>query len=655
MSWRSGGSHDSGLPIILVSGTPSGTSFFAQPGATSGDSRGRTDTNNQLIENFAWTFGKHDLKVGFEYRRTTVHQYFNKYFRGRLKFPDLASFLAGEPSGGLEYSGDSIRNTSENGYGIYFQDAFRLTPRLTLNYGLRWDYYGVVKEKNNLFTNFDLATGALQQVGTSGLSRLYEPDYKDFSPRASLAWDVTGKGTTVIRVGAGLFYDAVSQDMFMGHLPYPAFYAPGAAYANFGPSPITGTGLNVATITQGVPVYGRSNCESTDFSFVECDTFAVDRHIKTPYMENYNINIQQQLTSKTTLQIGYVGSQGHRLWRFYDINQPTQAAITAADLGCNCIKDFGVDRPYGNPTDTGAVYIFQQKSTGKSNYHSLQVSYKINGWHGITSGLNYVYSKSLDNSSDGEDFVVNAAQPQDSNRPNLEYGPSNFNIPHRLTWVFGYTVPKRGGSMQALKNGWGFDSTVSLQSGQPFTLNYSCEDDFSGGGDCFDRPDVVGPIVYHKRNPANYIDLSSFAMPCDYNGGGVFGFASDCIPGTRHYGNLGRNSLVGPTYKQWDLAIYKDMAVRERMKVQFRAEFFNLLNHPNFSSPLLPAFIADPASNLGVCADNTGCGFHANQAGTREVGNGGYQITATGDVGIGNPFLGGGGPRGIQLAVKFSF
>jgi hypothetical protein len=650
------GVHDSGLPIILVSGTPSGTSFFAQPGSTSGDPRGRTDTNNQLIENFSWKLGKHDLKIGFEYRRTGIDQYFNKYFRGRLKFPDLASFLEGVPSSGLQYSGNSRRNTSENGYGLYVQDSFRITPRVTLNYGLRWDYYGIVKEKNNLFANFlvssfdpvaDVGAGTYTQVGTSGLKRLYEPDYKDFSPRASIIWDVTGKGKTVIRVGAGLFYDAFSQDMFLGHLPYPAYYAPGPAYGNFGPAPINAASATGDPIQQGVPVYGEIGCSP------ECDIFAVDPHMKTPYMVNYNINFQQQLSSKMTLQLGYVGSQGHRLFRFYDINQPTQAAITAADLACTpapCVADFGVPRPFGDG-GAGAFYIFQEKSTGKSNYHSLQVSYKVNGWHGITSAVNYVYSKSLDNSSDLEDFVVNAAQPQDSNRPNLEYGPSNFNIPHRLTWVFAYELPKMGGSMQALKNGWGFDSTVSLQSGQPFTLNYSCEDDFSGGGDCFDRPDVVGPIVYHKRDPANYIDLTSFAMPCDYNGGGVFGYATDCVPGTRHYGNLGRNSLVGPTYKQWDFALYKSTAVGERMKVQFRAEFFNLLNHPNYSSPLLPAFIADPASNLGAC----GCGFQQNAAGTREVGNGGYQITATGDVGIGNPFLGGGGPRGIQLAVKFTF
>jgi hypothetical protein len=118
---------------------------------------------------------------------------------------------------------------------------------------------------------------------------------------------------------------------------------------------------------------------------------------------------------------------------------------------------------------------------------------------------------------------------------------------------------------------------------------------------------------------------------------------TDCIPGTRHFGNLGRNALRGPTFKQWDFAIYKDTALGERAKMQFRAEFFNILNHPNFANPFLPLFLADPAQQ----------GFAL--VGNREVGSGGYHHTATGDVGIGNPFLGGGGPRGIQLAVKFTF
>jgi len=673
-----GGPHDSGLPITLVSVTPTGaTSFFAQPGTTSADPRARVDTNNQFVDSFSWKIGKHDVKMGFEFRRTSINQQeFQKYFRGRLKFSNLTTFLEGIPQGGgfgsLQYSttGSTGRHTFENSYGLYVQDSFRLNPRLTLNYGLRWDYYGVVQEKNNLFANYivssfnpstDIGTGALQQVGTNGLNGLYQPDYRNFSPRASIAWDVAGKSKTVIRAGVGLFYDAFSQDMFLGHLPYPAYYAPGPAYGNFGPAPITAAGVSAQTLSTGIQpgqaIYGTSGCNIE----VECDIFGVDQHIKTPYMENYNINIQQQITNKTTLQIGYVGSQGHRLFRFYDINQPTHAVVTAADLACTpapCVDDFSVPRPFSSPygvgtlTKEGALYIFQEKSTGKSNYNSLQVSFKVNGWHGITSVVNYVFSKSLDNSSDLEDFVVNAAQPQDSNNPQAEKGPSNFNIPHRLTWVFGYELPNYAGRMPKLRNGWGFDSTVSLQSGQPFTLNYNAEDDYSGGGEGYDRPDVVGPIVYNKHDPANFLDLSAFAMPCT-NNGTISGFASDCVPGTRHYGDLGRNSLVGPTYKQWDFALYKNTGITERVSMQLRAEFFNILNHPNFSSPLLPNFIADPASNYIKGAPGFAQG--PTSPVPREVGAGFYHITATGDVGIGNPFLGGGGPRGIQLAAKLSF
>jgi hypothetical protein len=411
-------------------------------------------------------------------------------------------------------------------------------------------------------------------------------------------------------------------------------------------------------------LYGAPNCN------FECDIFSFDRNIKTPYIENYNLNLQQQFGAHAALQVGYVGSQGHRLLRFFDLNQPGQAAINAADCPSGlatcattgAIQDFAVPRNYGFPN--GAFYIFQQNSFGASNYNSLQASLHVTNYHGFMSIVNYVWSKSLDNSSDGEDFIVNAAQPQDSTNPQREYGPSNFNIPNRFTWIAGFEFPKMGGDWGRLKNGWGMDSTVTLQSGQPFTLNYNFEDDYSGGGDGFDRPDVIGPIVYNKQSPSDFLQLSSFAMPCTIAAGidqtNLSGFASDCQPGTRHYGNLGRNVLSGPTYKQWDLAIYKNTAITERLNMQLRAEFFNILNHPNFANPELPAFIADPASNLALPSNpppglpaGCGCGFHVN--GNREVGNGAYQIVATGDVGIGNPFLGGGGPRGIQLAAKFTF
>ena len=645
------GLADAGLPIILVSGVPvsnaagASTVSMAQLGATSSLPRHRFDSNNQVIDNFSWKINKHDVKFGADFHRTSIQQYFDKYFRGRLKFASLSDFLAGNVGSGFQYFGDSTRHTFENNFGLFLQDSYRITPRLTLNYGMRWDYFGVVGEKKNLLSNITsispsagTGTFTLTQVGQPGLSQLYNPDKKDFAPRVSLAWDATGKGKTVIRAGYGLFFDSFSQDMALGHLPYAPFFDPGPAYNNIGPAPIIPSINTSGTITSGVPVYDTAGCAN-----LECDVFGFDRNIKTPYMENYNLNIQQQITSKAVLQVGYVGSQGHRLWRFFDLGQPSTAAINAADAACNCIKSFSsAARPLaGNPY--GAFYVLQENSSGKSNYHSLQASFRVNGWHGVTSIVNYVWSKSLDNSSDGEDFEPNAAQPNDSTRPNLEYGPSNFNVPHRFTWIFGYDLPHMDGGLQKLKNGWGMNSSATLQSGQPFQFNYNFEDDFSGSGNGFDRPDVVGPIVYHPHDPSNYVDLSAFAIPCTVNVATASGLASDCAIGTRHFGNLGRDALHGPTFKQWDLAIYKNTAITERIKMQLRAEFFNVLNHPNFANPFLPAFIADPGFNgLKV-------------SGNREVGTGGYPITATGDVGIGNPFLGGGGPRGIQLAAKFTF
>jgi hypothetical protein len=634
---------DSGLPIISVGGV-------AQLGATGSVPRHRVDSNVQVLDNFSWKVNKHDVKVGVDFHRTSVQQYFDKDFRGKLSF-SLADFLAGSIDSGFQYSGDSTRHTFENNFGFYVQDSFRATSRLTLNYGLRWDYFGVVQEKNNLLsniTNLDLAgnTFTLTQVGQPGLSSLYNPDKKDFAPRVSAAWDVTGKGKTVVRAGFGLFFDAFSQDMVLGHLPYSPFFDPGPAYNNIGPDPILYNGAVTGPITANSPLFVPTNC-------FECDAFGFDRNIKTPYMENYNLNIQQQISSKSVLQVGYVGSQGHRLWRFFDISQPSQAQITASDCPsgiATCATTgaitgaYSVPRNYGgNPY--GAFYILNENSTGKSNYNALQASYRVTGWHGVTSIVNFVWSKSLDNSSDGEDFEPNAAQPNDSTNPQLEYGPSNFNIPRRLTWNFAYEFPKVGGDWQRLKNGWGLNSILTMQDGQPFQFNYNFEDDYSGSGNGFDRPDVVAPVKYHPHDPINFVDLSSFAIPCTI-GAVATGSHDDCIPGTRHFGNEGRNSLHGPSFKEWNFALYKTTELTERVSMQLRADFFNILNHPNFANPFLPAFIADPAVH----------GFQAVNG--REVGNptgSAGIINATGDVGIGNPFIGGGGPRGIQLAAVFRF
>jgi outer membrane receptor protein involved in Fe transport len=657
---------NSGLPVIDVGS-------FAQLGANHSTPKHRFDTNWQALDNFSWKVGRHEIKMGYEYRRTTIQQVFDVNYRGKLTFDSadsLTDFLSGTVDGGGQSLGDSTRHTYENNDGLYVQDSFHPTQRLTLNYGLRWDYYGVVGEKDDLLTNitnFDPVgqTVTLTQLGQPGLGGVYKPDYKNFAPRVSAAWDPFGKGRTVLRAGWGLFFDAISQDVFLGELPYNCSFCPGVAYNPAGPAPISTVGVTGSIITN-TPIFTAPSGSPSG------SIFAIDRNLKTPYMENYNLNIQQQISSKVVLQVGYVGSQGHRLLRYLDLNQPDQATITSSDVafaqastytfggatfpcfpagGPGCINsgitDSGVPRVYAN-NPYGAFYINQLQSTARSNYNSLQASLRINGWHGITSMVNYVWSHSLDTASDSFDFEPNASQPNDSTRPNLDYGNSNFDIRNRFTWIFAYDLPHQGGDWQKLKNGWGFNSTVSLQDGQPFNLNYNFEGDFSGSGEGFDRPDVVGPIHYSSHNPNQFLDLTSFATPCTaLTGAPLTAFLAsgdgpdqNCVPGTRHFGDLGRNSLRGPSFKQWDFAIYKTTQITERLGVQLRAEFFNALNHPNFANPLLPAFIAD-AAQQGI--------------GPNGASLGAYQLSATGDVGIGNPFLGGGAPRGIQLAAKFTF
>ena len=639
--------YNFGLPKISVSGPGSG---LAPLGADNGDPRQRVDTNWHYIDGISWKAGKHDIKFGYEYRRTSVSQIFNRGFRGKLGFDSLDAFIAGTPNPSIfhstQASGDTDRNTFENSYAGYVQDSIRLNRRVVLNLGLRYDYFGIVQEKHGLFTNVDPTTGITSEVANG---RLYQPDYNNWAPRASFAWDVTGRGKTVLRAGFGIFYDAFSQDMFMGHLPFNSIFDPGPAYSGLDPrspilfgTPATDGFGNALPLAVGASVFPNIAPMS--------DAFGVDQKIRSPYMENFNLNFQQELGKNMVVQVGYVGSNGHKLFRFRDINQPDQATITACDLGTlpacaglPTIHDGSVPRVF--QFTSPSFYINYEESSANSNYNALQTSFRINGWHGLISTLNYTWSHSIDDASDGEDFVPNAAQPNDSSAPiRFNRGNSNFDIRNRLTWNFIYEFPTMSGSFQKLKNGWGVNGIVTVQSGQPFHLNYNFEDDYDGSGEFFGRPDVVAPIHY-SSDPRNFLDLTSFAAPCTYPVGGGDGFADTCNPGSRHFGNEGRNSLIGPHFRQFDFSIFKNTAITERLKLELRFEAYNLLNHPNFANPYLPAFIADAAPH-GVGPDGRSLNNAQGQ---------GLQLTATGDVGIGYPFLGSGGPRTLQIAAKITF
>jgi hypothetical protein len=649
--------YNFGMPVINVGGP---VTSLPQLGADKGDPRQRVDSNWHFIDNISWKSGKHDIKFGYEFRRTTVSQIFNRAFRGKLEFSDLASFLEGTPEPSIFSSrqgvGDTNRNTVENSHAAYVQDSFRMTRNFTLNLGLRYDYFGIVSEKHDMFNNVDPVTGTVFAVGPG---RLYQPDWNNFAPRVNVAWDVSGHQRTVVRAGYGIFYDATSQDMFLGHLPFSTLFDPGVAYSGLPGrgqiligTPATDASGNAIPIVLGQPVFANYAPMP--------DAFGIDPHIRTPYLQNYNLNLQQQLTRKMVLQVGYVGSHGSKLWDFRDINQPSFAQIWAADcagvvplppVGQPCpggaIQDFNVPRRL---TGTSSYnYIYWQESAAKSNYNSLQVTYRVDNWHGVTSALNYAWAHSIDTASDGEDYVPNAAQPSDSTQPQLNRGNSNFDVRHRLTWNFIYQFPNPQGRFQRLTNGWGLNGILTVQSGQPFHMILEA-DDFDGSGTDFPKPDVIGAIQYNDNDPSHFLNLNSFAVPCTPVATGFDGTASSCTPGTRHFGNAGRNSLVGPPFRQFDFSVFKNTNLTERLKLELRFEFYNVFNHPNFANPLWPNFSSDP-SYYGVTPSCSGCSWYSANGHL----SGYLPITTTADVGPGYPFLGGGGPRSIQLAAKFSF
>lgn len=632
--------NDNGLPTIRFGQLSAlGSSPFSNP-------RNRVDTNWQFFDNYSWTFGKHNVKAGYEFRRTAVDSFNDFSARGVLVFDQLSDFLSGTPASTVLFSsrqlvGDTNRNARQNNHGLYVQDSIRLTNRLTINAGLRWDYFGVIHDKNGLLSAYDPAQTTF---GIVFRDPLYNKDFNNFAPRLSVAWDAFGKGKTVVRAGIGVFYDDFSQDAFTGQIFENTFNA-GTAYNPAGPKPVLLLKpSNPATpLVPDTPVFVRD---------VTGDVATVPQDMRTPYVYNYNLNVQQEIFRNTVLQVGYVGSAGRKLLRIRDLNQPTQAEITAADLGClpvPCINDGSVPRPLTTPMSSlepfAPFYVDQLESSATSNFNSLQVLLTQRNWHGFSHQISYTWGHSIDTASDSQDFVPNASMPQDSNNVRGDKGPSNYDVRNRFVWAATYDFPHWSGR---LREGWSLSGVLTLMSGHPFSMNYNFIDDFSGGGEFDDRPDVVGPIRYNASDPRNYLDLSSFSVPCTYDPTVGDGFADSCVPGTRHYGTLGRNSLIGPDYRNFDLALSKLTTLTERFKLLFRVDAYNLTNHPNFANPLAVAFFADAAPNRSGSAP-TGIDLATG----RSVGN--LAITATSDVGLGNPVLGGGGQRSIQFAVKLMF
>ena len=564
--------------------------------------RGRTSQTFQILDNFTWVRGKHTFKFGGEFHRAAVENFNDNLERGIFSFsPDssaltpcqvpnppapcndpavlsLANFYLGNAFV-LALTGDTHRTTYNKGLAFFAQDDFRVTSKLTLNFGLRWEYFGPMSEKNNLLSNIG-QDGQLAMVGSDGLDGAYERDLNNFAPRFGLAWNVLRN--TVIRGGYGVYFDYVPQDLFIANFTSSA----GIATNPIGPSPVYPLSFDPTAFNgsnPGAPIL-------TPITTGPFNVFTTPHKFPTPYTQNWNFNVQQKLAGNTSVEIGYVGSKGTKLVRLYDANQPD--------------GNFNFPNPNFQSNDVLAPI-------SSSVYHALQTTLRVQSQRGFSGFASYIWGKSLDDASDGIDFTAGAAFPQDSTNLRAERGPSTFDTRHRFTTGLNYALPAWHAAGK-FGSGWQLNWIASLQSGRPIPIVTS--DDTSGRFYFNQRPNLVPGVnpVLPNWNPASgYLNVAAFSQP-------AFG----------SFGNLGRNSIYGPDYRNLDFSVTKNTQIWDKLNVQLRAEFFNVFNHPNFALP------------------NGSIAFGAGPVGT---------ISQTPDVAQGNPGLGGGGPRVIQVAAKFTF
>jgi hypothetical protein len=400
---------------------------------------------------------------------------------------------------------------------------------------------------------YDVATRTLVRVGTNGVPRGgFTPDKNNFAPRIGFAWTVGSDEKTVVRAGYGIYYDQ-------------APLAPGEAlYFN---SPFFDN--NIFFSLPGLPLT-LNNPFPSFFPFPLPDSaLAIQRDLRTAYMQHWNLNIQRELPAKSVLEIAYVGSKGTKLLTARDINQP-QPSVLPPGLPF-------VPRPNPQFDDIDLL-----ESRANSNYNSLQARFQQRLTHGLAALVSYTWSKSIDDASNFFSSAGDPNFPQNSYDLRSERGRSNFDVRHRFSASYSYDLPF--GKSRRYLNGSGWTSTifggwqtfgiVTLQTGRPFTVALLSEIDNSGTGRSIlgfganDRPNVVGNPHLAQRTPQQWFNQSAFAFP---------------LPGT--FGNAGRNILDGPGYQTVNASFVKNTSLSERFNLQIRAEFFNLLNHPNFNLP----------------------------------------------------------------------
>ncbi|MEN3326060.1 MAG: hypothetical protein V7638_867 [Acidobacteriota bacterium] len=548
-----------GLPTISPRERDLGLSFITVTGFSPLGDEGNNPQDSvtnvyQFLNNSSYVHGNHLFKFGADLRFSQQNAFRDVESRGRLQFSPffqltgnaLGDLLLGFPLLTSVARVDNPQKIRTESYNFFINDSYRLTPRLTLNAGLRYEYNSPPVDADDRATIYDVVTRSLVPVGTNGVPRSgFDADKNNFAPRVGFAWSFDEK--TVLRGGYGIYYDQSPLS------PAEALYFNSPFFDN-----------NIFFSLPGLPLTLNDPFPSF-FPFLLPDSaLAIQRDLRTGYMQHWNFNIERQIFSGSVLEVAYVGSKGTKLLTARDINQP-QPSVLPPGLPF-------VPRPDARFDDIDLL-----ESRANSNYNAMQVRYQQRLTRGFSALASYTWSKSID---DASNFFTSAGDPnfpQNSNNVAAERGLSNFDVRHRLSLSYSYALPfkKPGDGLVAnLVNGWETFGIVTLQSGRPFTVALLSEIDNSGTGRSIlgfganDRPNVVGNGELQSPTTGQWFNTAAFAFPA---------------PGT--FGNAGRNILEGPGYQNVNMSILKNTRFSERVNLQFRAEAFNLFNHPNFNLP----------------------------------------------------------------------
>jgi hypothetical protein len=543
--------------------------------------QGRHDNTYNYVENLTFITGTHSVKFGLDIRRFLFNSFFTSFGRGAFIFDGtftgnaVADLLLGMPRQADRNLGTPTHNSMTFSSGYYVQDDWKITPKLTLNLGLRYDLDPPELERVNKIASFDPARNTIKVAGgleyyidnsnPTGLSsrprpeigrRLWKTDKNNFGPRIGLAWRPFGGTGTVVRAGFGTFYN--HQIVGNGLTPLSR-NSPFRLRQTSGPFQSTDR-PDLADAFSGIPSVVAPG---------------IDPDFATAYVNQWSFGVQREVASNLVLDASYVGSQGHKLPLQWNINQAFPGPGSVASR-----------RPYPGYGSITGGYV---SSIGNSNFNGLTLRAERRMTKGLSLISSYAWSKSIDdgaNVSSGSDAGSNFAQ--DARNLRAERGVSDFDVNHRFVFSYVYQLPfekAQNKVLRAIASGWQVTGILSLQTGTPFTVQSGRDESNTGGGTNTDRPNLIGDWRLAKRTPDRWFNTCTLLAN---------GTSRNCQPGDQPawqinavgtFGNAGRNLMRSDGLKNFDLGLSRSFPFTEEVALQFRTEIFNLANHPNFGIP----------------------------------------------------------------------